>query len=265
MLRFLRDHGLLQQGFNLLLDAIRQLAAGGIEELDAIVLVRVVGGADDHAKTAVQTLRHVGDARRRQRPNQHHIDTGRDKTRLQRRFKHVSGDARVLADEHAAATGCQHARRGTGQAQGKIHGHRRRADPTTNPVGTEIVAHVADPCSTALTVRTASTVGLTSWVRTMRAPLATARAANPKPPYSRSCTLFPKILPMTLLRETPTSSGAPSAAKRGSSLNSVKLCSKFLPNPKPGSSAMASLATPASMHSRRSSAKNAITSATTSL
>ena len=34
------------------------------------------------------------------------------------------------------------------------------------------------------------------------------------------------------MRDTPTNSGASSAAKRGSSLNSVKLCSKFLPKSK---------------------------------
>ena len=36
---------------------------------------------------------------------------------------------------------------------------------------------------------------------------------------------------MKLLRDTPTSSGEPSAAKRGSSLSSVKLCSRPLPKP----------------------------------
>ena len=72
-------------------------------------------------------------------PDQHHIDAGGDESRLQRRLEHVSGHARVLADEHAAAARRQHARRGARQAQRKIHRHRRLPDPAAHAVGAEIL------------------------------------------------------------------------------------------------------------------------------
>src|SRR6202011_4151420 len=73
-LRFLREHREVQQTLDLLFYAVRELAARAIEEFDAIVLVRVVRGADDHAEAASQPLSHVRDARCRQRSDQHDID-----------------------------------------------------------------------------------------------------------------------------------------------------------------------------------------------
>jgi hypothetical protein len=81
------------------------LAPERIEELDAVVVVGIVRGADDHAEIAAEAARHVGDAGRRQRPHQQHVHAGGDETGLERRFEHVAGDARVLADQHGAALG----------------------------------------------------------------------------------------------------------------------------------------------------------------
>src|ERR1700730_9139222 len=263
MLGFLRHHGEVEQAFDLVFRLIRQLAAGGVEEFDAIVLISVVRRADDDAEAAFQALRHIRDARRRQRADQHDIDPRGDESRLQGGLEHVSGDACVLADQHASAARSQHSRGGARQAERKIHGHGRLTDTAAHTVGAEIFVQLSVPC-TALTMPMASYVAATSWVRTIRAPFITASAASPKPPYSRSSTDLPRILPMKLLRDTPTSSGAPSAAKRESSFSSVKLCASPLPKPIPGSSAIASGAMPASMQAARSRARNAHTSAATS-
>ena len=69
---------------------------------------------------------------------------------------------------------------------------------------------------------------------------------------------------MKLLRDTPTKSGDPRAAIRGSALSSARLCSNPLPKPTPGSSAMASRDTPAAMQACRSVSRKPHTSATTS-
>src|SRR5882672_2861758 len=215
MLRFLRHHGKVEQAFDLVLRLVRQLAAGGVEEFDAVVLIAVVRSADDHAEAAVQALRHVRDARRRQGADQHHIDARGNESRLQGRLEHVPGHARVLADEHpSSAAGSQHSRGRARQAQGKIHGHGRLTDSAAHAIGAEISIQLSIPCRTALTMPMVSYVAATSWVRTMRAPRITARAASPKPPYNRSSTALPRIRPMKLLRDKPTSKGAPSAAKR---------------------------------------------------
>ncbi len=95
-----------------------------VEELDAVVLVRIVRGADHDAELAAELLRHVGDAGRRQRPDQVHVDAGSDEARLQRSLEHVAGKPRVLADERRAALRRQHARRGARQPQRELDRHR---------------------------------------------------------------------------------------------------------------------------------------------
>src|SRR5690606_34468744 len=65
-------HGrLVQELLDLRLHLVRQLAAVPVKELDAVVFIEVVGRADDDAKVTTEMLRHVGDARRRQRSDQH--------------------------------------------------------------------------------------------------------------------------------------------------------------------------------------------------
>jgi hypothetical protein len=127
-----------------LLDArlglVGQLAAAGIEELDAVVLVRIVRGADDHAEVALETLRQVRDAGGRQRADQHHVHARCDEARFERRFEHVAGEPRVLAHEDRAAFGREHARRGTRQPQRELDGERMLADSTAHPIGTEVFA-----------------------------------------------------------------------------------------------------------------------------
>src|SRR5450631_35941 len=226
--------------------------------------------ADDHAETAPEPLRHVSDAGCGQRPDQHHVDAGGHEPRLQRRLEEITRQSRVLADEHPAAARCQHPRRGARQPEGKIYGHGGLPDAAAYSVGTKAThgqrAHSAPwrPCSTAATMRIASRVGPTSWVRMMRAPRETASAARPRPPYRRSSVPRSRMRPLKLFRDTPTKSGEPSATSRGSSLSRVMLCSNPLPKPTPGSSTMASCATPADTHISRARTRNSDTSPMTS-
>src|SRR6185312_4643111 len=117
------DDGLGQLGLDALLELIRELRAAAIEELDAVVVVRIVRGADDDAEVTVEMARHIGDTRRRQRPYQHHVDAGSDEASLERRFEHVAGEPGVLADEDGTTPGHEHSRRSAREGQREVHGH----------------------------------------------------------------------------------------------------------------------------------------------
>ena len=98
---------------------------------------------------------------RRQRADEHDVHAGGDEARFERGFEHVAGQARVLADEHRAALGREHARRGAREAQREIHGHRVFADAAANAIGAEILTchRMLLPWLTAAATRTASTRG----------------------------------------------------------------------------------------------------------
>jgi hypothetical protein len=130
--------------FDLRFDLIAELAAGAIEELDAVVLVGIVRGADDHAEIAFEPFGEVSDARRRQWTDQHHVDAGRDEARFQRGFEHVAGDPRVLADQHRAAFRSQDARRRTGQFQRELHCQRMLTHTATHAIGAKVFAAQID-------------------------------------------------------------------------------------------------------------------------
>ncbi len=127
-----------------LLEVVGELPAFAVEELDAVVVVAVVRGADDDAEVAAESLHEVGDARSRQGPDEQHVDTRGDEAGLERGFEHVSREPRVLADQHPAALGRKHARGRARQAQRELDGHRMRPDPTAHPVRAE-VPHAKEP------------------------------------------------------------------------------------------------------------------------
>jgi hypothetical protein len=58
---------------------------------------------DHDADVGPHRPRQEADRRRRQRPQQQHIDPDRQKARRQRLLDHVAGEPRVLADHHAMA------------------------------------------------------------------------------------------------------------------------------------------------------------------
>ena len=64
---------LLHLRLDALFELIGELRAGGVEELDAVVVVEIVRRADDDAEVAVESARHVRDAGRGQRPDEHRV------------------------------------------------------------------------------------------------------------------------------------------------------------------------------------------------
>ena len=121
------------------LERVRELVALAREELDAVVLVGVVRGRDHDPGVGAQAARHEGDARRRQRPDEHDVDPHRADARGQRALEHVAREARVLADEHpvAARAVAEDVRAGAAEPQRRLRGHRLDVGPPAHPVGAE--------------------------------------------------------------------------------------------------------------------------------
>jgi hypothetical protein len=90
----------LDHRLDLGLGGIRQLEPVRPEELDAVVLVRVVAGRDHHAEVRPHAARQIPDRRRRHRAEQEHVHASRGQPRRQRVFQHVARQPRVLADHH---------------------------------------------------------------------------------------------------------------------------------------------------------------------
>ena len=142
-------------------------------------------------------------------------------------------------------------------------GHVLRRQYQSSAWSTGLLPQPGRPCNTALTMPTASRVG---------AYLVGADDARSQGDRQRSQAEAAvqalidagrsRMRPMKLFRDTPTKSGEPSATNRGSSLSRVMLCSNPLPKPTPGSSTMASCATPADRQDSRARTRNSDTSAT---
>ena len=138
--RINRGHGLVDLGLDQVLDLVRKLQPVRAEELDAIVIIRVMGRADDDPGLGPKSAGQIGNGGGRHRPGQQRIDTSRGETRLQRRFKHISGDAGVLADKHSGIlpiprknpAGCPT------QLQNEIGGDRISSHLATYAIGSEI-------------------------------------------------------------------------------------------------------------------------------
>ena len=81
------------------LERVAELEALGREHLDAVVLVRIVRGGDDHARVRVQIDRQICDRRRRDDAKQDRVAAAGRQARDERAFEHVGGNARVLADD----------------------------------------------------------------------------------------------------------------------------------------------------------------------
>ena len=86
------------KAFDLELGGVVELAAVGAEQLEAVVVVRVVRGGDHDAEVGAQAARHHRHARRRQRAEQAHVHADGGEAGHKRGLQHVAGQARVLAD-----------------------------------------------------------------------------------------------------------------------------------------------------------------------
>ena len=135
-----RDLG-VHQRLDLALDVVRELEAVRAEELDAVVLERVVRGRDHHAEIGPHRARQHGDGRRRHRAEQEHVHADRGEAGLQRRFDHVARQARILADHHpmpVVAALEQQSRRLADAKRQLRRDHAVGAAP--DPVGAEVFA-----------------------------------------------------------------------------------------------------------------------------
>ena len=82
---------------------VGQLEAVRAEQLDAVVLERIVRCGDHDADIGAQAAGQHGNRRRGQRTDDGDVHAGGDEARRQRRFDQIAGQARVLADQHAMA------------------------------------------------------------------------------------------------------------------------------------------------------------------
>ena len=236
------------------LEFVGQLAAVLVEELDAVVVVQVVRGADHDAELAAECLRQVGDARRRQRPDQLHVDACRDEARFERGLEHVARQARVLADERRAAVRREHARRSAGESQRELDGHRMLADVAAHAVGAEVFpAHalLRRPVSRiarnrAAHIFTASTVAATSCARMIaRRARRTAPPATTLPDQPLAGRPARHDTDQRLARDADQQRAA-EIRERAQVSQQLRGCARsVLPKPMPGSTQIASRAMPA--------------------
>ena len=121
----------LHQRLDLALGLVGELVAVGVEQLDAVVGVGIVGGRDHHAEVGAQRAGEHGDRRRRHRAEQEHVHADRREARHQRRFDHVAGEPRVLADDDAMPVGAvgEQLARGHADLERDLRGHGRGCWP----------------------------------------------------------------------------------------------------------------------------------------
>ena len=129
-----------------LLDVVGKLRARRAEELDPVVVERIVRCADDDPGGQPERAREIGDRRRGQRTRKIDVDARRRQSRFERRLEQVTRDPRVLADEdrrpraRASRLRRQHAARRPAELQHELRRDRRLADPAADSVGAEVLS-----------------------------------------------------------------------------------------------------------------------------
>ena len=93
----------VDQPLDILLDLVGQLVAVRPEQLDAVVVERIMRRRDHHAEIGAHRAGQHGDRRRRHRPEQQHVHADRGEARDQRGLDHVAGQPGILADHHPMA------------------------------------------------------------------------------------------------------------------------------------------------------------------
>ena len=97
--------------------------------------------SDNNAGLGVEGTRQVRDGGRRHGAEHTHINAGSHQAGFQRRFKHVTGNARVLADYELAATLLgKHLAGGPAQLQHKLGVDGARAHPAADAVRSKILS-----------------------------------------------------------------------------------------------------------------------------
>ncbi len=138
------DQVRLDAFFNL----VGEFVAIRAEQLDAVILERIMGGGDHDPNIRAQRAGQHGNRRGRQRSDQNHIHPDGRKTRRQRRFQHIAGQAGVLADNDAMTeipAPRKLSARGFTDFQRDFGGHRILVRRAANAVRSKIF-----PCHTLL-------------------------------------------------------------------------------------------------------------------
>src|SRR5262245_8838748 len=153
------------EALDLRLVLVGQLEPRAAEELDAVVLERVVGRRDHHARVCPQRAREERDARGGQRPDEQHVDPHRADARRHRGLQHVPREPRVLADEDLVATrrSLAHVRQRPAQSQRRLRRHGLDVRCAAHAVGPEEpprLAHHPPPCSFGVGTVTRTNSGL---------------------------------------------------------------------------------------------------------
>ena len=130
---------LVEQRLDLLLRRVRELAAVAVEELDAVVLGRVVRGGDDGAEIE----REQRDGRRRQDAGEHGMTARRRDAGGEGVLELAARGARVAPDEHRPAARPE--RRGAAKALDEL-GREIFPDDPPYAVGAEVASrHRREP------------------------------------------------------------------------------------------------------------------------
>ena len=130
------------------LDGIIKLEPIRAEQLDAIIVMRVVACRNHHPEMGAKRACQIGDARCRHRPEQAAVHADGGESCNKRRFHHIAGHSGVLADHDKRPSGPvfrvvvdEPAAGRQRQADNRLGGHCPGIDPCAHPVGTEHSCH----------------------------------------------------------------------------------------------------------------------------
>jgi hypothetical protein len=126
----LRRDVTIHQRFDARLDLVGQFIAVRPEQLDAIVLIKVVGSGDHHPEVAAHRARQHRHCRGRHRPQEQNVGADGSEARDQRIFDHVAREPGVLANHHPMPMVA--AAKGEPRRLPDLQGHIRR-DPAVGP------------------------------------------------------------------------------------------------------------------------------------
>ena len=148
---FDRQHRLDRQ-----LVRVGEFEAVGTEQLDAVILIRVVAGGDHHPDIGAQFACQQRHARCRHRPQQHHVHADTGKAGDHGVFQHVARQPRILADDYAVPVIA--AQKTPARRLPDLHrygrGHDARVGAPADAVGAEVLpAHGCVPPPRLLTIR----------------------------------------------------------------------------------------------------------------
>ena len=126
---------------------VRQLVAIGAEQLDAVILERIVAGGDHHAEVGAHLAGEERNGRRGQRPGHDHVHADAGEAGDQRAFDHIARQARILADhDPVLVPAAQEMRtRRLADLHRDLGGHHAFVGAAANSVGAEVC-----PCHESL-------------------------------------------------------------------------------------------------------------------